>query len=101
FRQRFGTVRGVGRVPHVAQTLVRQLVHDRPRYGETANPGIEDPDRRIVHSASVPAAPVEYRRELTRATSHAANNPPSAPNRCPSQETPGWPGSTPHSIPPQ
>ena len=35
-----------------------------------------------------------------RPSHHAASPPPTAPKRCPCQETPGCPGSTPHSSPP-
>ena len=41
-------VRGPGGVPEVHDVLVRQLVDHGPRHRQTAEPGVEDPDRRLA-----------------------------------------------------
>jgi hypothetical protein len=44
---RLGAVRLAGGVPEIAHRLVRQLVDDRPGDRQPAEPGVEDPDRRV------------------------------------------------------
>src|SRR5699024_10104629 len=47
-RDRLIPIRRVRDVPDVDDGFVRQQIHDRARHGETADPGVEDPDGRIV-----------------------------------------------------
>src|SRR5437764_15497826 len=51
------TVRAVLGVTDVDDRLVRQLVEDRTRDGQTPHPAVEDPDGRVHASQSIRNAP--------------------------------------------
>ena len=54
-----GTVRGIGRVTDVEDLLTGQLIEHGPRNGQASNPGVEHPDRRVIHA-------LETKRRLNR-----------------------------------